>query len=181
MSGRSARSIRRYSLELWQNLVLHGIRKSTFHDFLKYWNFNVLEMALKTLHIVQGLSRTPLFVFPLYFKPIFFKFVVQKTNIWKSGKSKSWKRPAPGNDRFLSSQKCFNFRGVLIAEKQIAKQMLGNWKFRWGTFAWELLLQDLRLGELVSSSWGNRLTATGGTLGDQLPWPGLWDIESEPF
>ena len=56
-----------------------------------------------------------------------------------------------------------------LVKKQIAKQILGNWKFRLATFAWELLLQDLMLGELVSSSWGNRLTATGGTLGDRLP------------
>jgi len=39
---------------------------------------------------------------------------------WKSGNHKHlkiWKRCAPGNDRYLSSQKCFNFRGVLICEK----------------------------------------------------------------
>ena len=40
-------------------------------------------------------------------------------------------------------------------EKQIAKQILGNWTFRLGIFAWELLLQDLRLG--------NRAPLAGGT------------------
>ena len=33
-----------------------------FRDFLKYWNFNVLEMALRTLRVAQGLPRTPLYV-----------------------------------------------------------------------------------------------------------------------
>ena len=54
MSGGSAQTIRRYSVELWQDLVLHGIRKSTFQHLTVNWNFNVLEMALKTLHIFPG-------------------------------------------------------------------------------------------------------------------------------
>ena len=66
MSGGSARTIRRYSVELWQDLVLHRIRKSTFQHLTVNWNFNVLEMALKTLHFVQGLSRTPLLIVPRY-------------------------------------------------------------------------------------------------------------------
>ena len=32
MSGRSARTIRNFSLELWQDLVLLDVRKSTFHS-----------------------------------------------------------------------------------------------------------------------------------------------------
>ena len=35
-------------------LVLHVIGKSTFQHLTVNWNFNVLEMALKTFHIVQG-------------------------------------------------------------------------------------------------------------------------------
>ena len=57
-------------------LVLHGIRKSTF---LKYWNFNVVEMALKTFHFVPGLSRTPLLFILRYFTNILF----QKFFQWK--------------------------------------------------------------------------------------------------
>ena len=52
-----------------------------------------------------------------------------------------------------------------LVTKQIAKQILGNWKIRLGTFAWELLLQDLRLGEPGSSGWGNRLAGSGGPGG----------------
>ena len=63
MSGRSARTIRNFSLELSQDLVLLDIRKSTFQHLTINWNLNVLEMALKTLHFVQGLSRTPLVFF----------------------------------------------------------------------------------------------------------------------
>ena len=60
MSGGSARSICKFSLELWQDLVLHGIRKSTLEHLTVNWNFNVLQIALKTILFVQGLSRTPL-------------------------------------------------------------------------------------------------------------------------
>ena len=56
-----------------------------------------------------------------------------------------------------------------MVAKQIAKQILGNWKFHLGTFAWELLLQDLRLGEPGYSGWGNRLAGPGGTLGAGSP------------
>ena len=73
MSGRSARSIRNFSLELWQDLVLLDIRKSTFQHLTVNWNLNVLEMALKTLHFVQGLSRTPLLFIPRYLTNIFRK------------------------------------------------------------------------------------------------------------
>ena len=78
VSGRSARSIRNFSLELWQDLVLHGIRKSTFQHLTVNWNFNVLEMALKTLHFVQGLSRTPLLFIPRYLTNIFFENNLRK-------------------------------------------------------------------------------------------------------
>ena len=71
MSGRSALTMRNFSLELWQDLVLHGIRKSTFQDFLKYWNSNVLEMALETFRLVQGLHITPLLFFFDISKPDF--------------------------------------------------------------------------------------------------------------
>ena len=65
MSGRSARSIRNFSLELAQDLVLLDIRKSTFQHLTVNWNLNVIEMALKTLHFVQGPSRTPLLFIPV--------------------------------------------------------------------------------------------------------------------
>ena len=73
MSRRSARSIRNFSLELAQDLVLLDVRKSTFQHFTVNWNFNVLEMVFKTLHIVQGLSRTPLLFIPRYLTNIFSK------------------------------------------------------------------------------------------------------------
>ena len=96
MSGGSARTIRRYSVELWQNLVLHGIRKSTSQHLTVNWNFDELEMALKTFHIVPGLSRTPLLFILRYLTNIFFKNMLQKKNNLenrKSGnlKNRSWK------------------------------------------------------------------------------------------
>ena len=66
MSGGSALSIRRHSVELWQDLVLLDVRKSTFQHLTVNWNLNVLEMALKTLNFVQGLSRSPLLFIPRY-------------------------------------------------------------------------------------------------------------------
>ena len=96
MSGGSARTIRRYSVELWQDLVLLDVRKSTFQHLTVNWNFNVLEMASKTLHIVPGLSRTPLLFIPRYLTNIFFKNISQKEQSLehrKSGhlKNRSWK------------------------------------------------------------------------------------------
>ena len=81
MSGGSALTIRRHSVELWQDLVLHGIRKSTLQHLTANWNFNVLEMASKTVHIVKGLSRTPLSFIPLYLTNIIFEIISQKENI----------------------------------------------------------------------------------------------------
>ena len=71
MSGRSARSIQNFSLELSQDLVLPNVWQVDIHDFRKHLNFNVLEMALKTFHIVQGLSRTPLLFIPRYLTNMF--------------------------------------------------------------------------------------------------------------
>ena len=48
----------------------------TWHQkvhFSEYWNFNVLEMALKTFQFVPGLSRTPLLFIPRYLTNIFFR------------------------------------------------------------------------------------------------------------
>ena len=73
MSGRSAQTIRRYSVELGQDLVLVDVRKSTFQHLTVNWNFNLLEMAFKTLHFVQGLSRTPLSFIPRYLTTRFFE------------------------------------------------------------------------------------------------------------
>ena len=81
MSGRSARSIRNFSLELSQDLVLPNVGQVDFHDFRKYWNFNVQEMALKTFRFVQGLSRTPLLFSSISHRHIFQKYVATKTNI----------------------------------------------------------------------------------------------------
>ena len=51
----TARTVRRHKHKFSRDLVLHGIRKSTFR---KYWNFNVLEMALKTLIACQATAST---------------------------------------------------------------------------------------------------------------------------
>ena len=113
-----------------------------------------------------GSPQNLLLCFLRYFKTRFVQTYLFKSKIWKAGNLKVWTKRAPKNNRDLSSQKCFNFRGVLIGDKnRWQTQILGNWKFCLGTFAWELLLQDLRLGELGSWGWGNRLTATGGTRG----------------
>ena len=56
-------------------------KKSTFQYLTVYWNFKVLEMALKTFHIVQGLSRTPLFFIPRYPTNIFPESILQKEQI----------------------------------------------------------------------------------------------------
>ena len=47
------------------NFLSHRIVKSLINlsGFTVNWNFNVLDMALKTLHFVQGLPRTPLLFF----------------------------------------------------------------------------------------------------------------------
>ena len=86
-----------------------------------------------------------------------------KLKTWKSENLKIWKRRAPKNNRYLSGQKCFNFRGVLIGDKTDCKTdtweleiSLGN--FRMGTFApgsqaWGTGL--LRLGEPADGNWGN--------------------------
>ena len=73
MSGRSAQTIRNFSLELSPDLVLPNVGQVDFHDFRKDWNFNVLEMALKTPRFVQGLPRTHLFFFFDLSNQMFFK------------------------------------------------------------------------------------------------------------
>ena len=88
MSGRSARNIRNFSLELSQDLVLLDIRKSTFQHLTVNWNFNVLQMALKTLHFVQGLSRTPLLFIPRYLTNKFSEHILQTEKL---------DHPKPGN------------------------------------------------------------------------------------
>ena len=54
------------------------------------WDFNVLEMALKTFHIVQGLSRTPLLFIPRYLTNMFFqKHVAEGRKTLDDGKSQN--------------------------------------------------------------------------------------------
>ena len=123
-------------------------------------NFNLLEMALKTFRFVQGLPITPLFFFLRYFKTRFSKLICLKSEIWKSENLKVWKRRAPKNNRDLSSQKCFNFRGVLIGDKTDCK-----------TDTWEV---EISLGNFGSriSGLGNWAPEAGGTSRRTLgePW-----------
>ena len=58
MSGRSARTRRRYSVELWQDLVLLDVRKSTFQHLTVDWNLNVLEMSSKPSILSRSLQDT---------------------------------------------------------------------------------------------------------------------------
>ena len=88
MSRVMARTIRRDSVELQRDFVLHGIGRSTFRE---YWNFNVLEMTIKTIHFVPGLSMTPLLFILRYHTNIFPRTYFQekhKIENWKSGNLK---------------------------------------------------------------------------------------------
>ena len=107
MSGGSARTLRNFSLERWQDLVLLDIRKSSFQHLTVNWNLNVLEMALKTLHFVQGLSRTPLLCFPRYLTTRFPKMNLRKQNV-ENRKSGNLKIQKP---RFTN--KCPDHRAAL--------------------------------------------------------------------
>ena len=82
----------RRTLAGFGHLVLHGVRKSTFQHLTVNCHFNVVEMALKTFHFVQGLSRTPLLFIPRYYTNIIFKndlpnkkdSIIENLEIWKS-------------------------------------------------------------------------------------------------
>ena len=54
-------------------------------------------MALKTLHFVPGLSRTPLLFIPRYYTNIFFENILQKTKISRIDNLKIWKSKKPGS------------------------------------------------------------------------------------
>ena len=78
MSGRSARTIRNFSLKISPDLVLLNIRKVDYHDFGNYWKVTSSQNGLKTF----------LFV-PVFGNPILLKARVgfpNKTN----GKSKNY-------------------------------------------------------------------------------------------
>jgi hypothetical protein len=74
----TARTIGNLSLKLSQDLVLPNVGQVDFHDFRKYRNVNVLELALKTLRFVQGLSRTPLLFIPRYLTTRISKTIPQR-------------------------------------------------------------------------------------------------------
>jgi hypothetical protein len=98
VSGGSARSIRNFSLELLQDLVLLDVRKSTFQHLTVNWNLNVLEMAIKTFHIVQGLSMTPLLFIPRYLTNIYVKHIFGKNKKQsRIDNLKIWKSENPGS------------------------------------------------------------------------------------
>ena len=58
MSGRSAWSIRNFSLELWQDLVLLNIRKVDFRDFWNYWKATSSQNGLKIFLFVPVFGNT---------------------------------------------------------------------------------------------------------------------------
>ena len=85
-----------FSRTFLQDLVLLDVRKSTFQHLTVKSNLNVLEMALKTLHFVQGPSRTLLLFIPRYRTNIFFENILQIEEISKNRKyenlnNRSWK------------------------------------------------------------------------------------------
>ena len=68
MSGRSAQTIRNFSLELPQELVLQNVGQVDFRDFRKYWDFNVLEMSFKTIRICPGSPQNTFYYFSSMFQ-----------------------------------------------------------------------------------------------------------------
>jgi len=59
--------------------------------FTVNWHFNVLEMAIQTFHICQGLPRTPLLFIPRYLTNICFNLILQKNENLVNG--------TPGNPK----------------------------------------------------------------------------------
>ena len=55
-----------------------GRQKVHFSTFSVSWHFKVVEMAFKTIHFVQGLSRTPLLFIPRYLTNIIFEHIKEK-------------------------------------------------------------------------------------------------------
>ena len=158
MSGRSARTIRNFSLELWQDLVLPNVGQVDFHDFRKYLNFNVLEMALKTFRFVQGLPITPLFLFLRYFKTSFPKLLSGNRTSGNLEISKFGKGARRKTIEICLVKSASTSVVRRLVTKQIAKRILGNWTFRLGTLApgsqaWGTGL--LRPGEPADGNWGH--------------------------
>ena len=105
MSGGSARSIRNFSLELWQELVWHGTGKTTFQHLMVNWNFNVLEIASKESILSRGspghLDYLFLDIPPTYFpkgpwRPILV-FVGRSRGLPENPKSMGWEIDGVGN------------------------------------------------------------------------------------
>ena len=83
VSRRNARTIRNFSLELSQDLVLLDIRKSTFQHLKVNWNFNVFGIAINTLRFVKGLPITPS-LFLRCFKTVFRQMISPTSKIRES-------------------------------------------------------------------------------------------------
>ena len=83
MSGRSARSIRNFSLELSQDLVLRDIRKSTFQHLTVNWNLNVLYLKWPSKpYILSRVSPEHLyFVSSISHHQISQKYVAKTNNL----------------------------------------------------------------------------------------------------
>ena len=58
MSGRSARTIRIFSVEVSPDLVLLDVRKVDFHDFGNYWKVTSSQNGLKTFLFVPVFGNT---------------------------------------------------------------------------------------------------------------------------
>ena len=97
-------------------------------------------MALKTIHFVQGLSRTPLLFIPRYYTNICFEKILQNKKIsrienlgiWKSKKPRFTNRsPEKGIKKVAISTK---FEGFPVSRKIFLWGHFSKWIFAEGSF-----------------------------------------------
>ena len=157
---------------------LTKLRASRFSWFSEILEIQCTRDGLQNLPFCPGSPHNTFIHFLRSSKTRFFKLVFVKRTfgnleILKSTNLKVWKRRAPKINRYLSSQKCFNFRGVLIGDKTDCKT---------DTWELEISLGNFRMGHLApgSQSWGTGLLRLGepaggnwGNPGGPSPLPGL--------
>ena len=103
-------------------LFVMTVRKSTFQYFTADWNFNVVEMTLKTLHFVQGLPRTPLLFFFDISTSYFFKNKCMKSKSARCSNFFLFKNIFPGS--LTGAQPAFLPQPLLILSKHPQKTNL---------------------------------------------------------
>ena len=135
-------------------------RASWFSWFSEILEFQCTRNGPQNLPFCPGSPQNTFILFSSIFQNQIFQMSFQTSDIWKSGNLKVWQRCASENNRHLSIQKCFNFRGLLSGDKTNCK-----------TDTWEL---ELSLGNFGSriSGLGNWAPKAGGTGWRQLGEPG---------